>query len=278
MRAVGLIVGAVAAIVLAESGVLAAADTALPAAAPVGAVLQVGAMEHSAGDVTRPPDVTSVARERAHEPFGLLGAGGETRRLASLLEGVVSGDPGPDERIAPVIMTPEGFRVVPGTATAGAGSSVTYTVEVESSLQIDPLSVAVAVEEALHDPRSWANDVELRRLDDVEAADIRVVLAEPATVDRLCAEAGLETAGRYSCWNGTFAALNAMRWEQGATDFDDLTTYRRYLVNHEFGHGLGYGHVGCEAAGALAPIMMQQTMGTDGCRPNGWVYPELSPP
>jgi hypothetical protein len=277
MRAVGLILGAVAAIVLAESGVLASADTGSTAAAPGGTVWQVGAADHPAGEGTRTPDEASV-RGRAHEPFGLLGAGGETRRLASLLEGVVSGNPGPDERLVPVIVTPEGFRVVPGTATAGAGSSVTYTVEVESSLQIDPLSVAAAVEDALHDPRSWANDVELRRLDDVEAADIRVVLAEPATVDRLCAEAGLETVGRYSCWNGTFAALNAMRWEQGASDFDDLTTYRRYLVNHEFGHGLGYGHVGCEAAGELAPIMMQQTMGTDRCRPNGWVYPELSPP
>lgn len=114
------------------------------------------------------------------------------------------------------------------------------------------------------------------RVEDPSAATIRVVVARPATVDRLCAQAGLDTAGRYSCWNGRLAALNAMRWQRGASAVDDLDTYRRDLVNHEFGHGLGHGHVGCPVPGELAPVMMQQTMGTDGCVANGWVYPDGS--
>ncbi|MCC5947756.1 MAG: DUF3152 domain-containing protein [Nitriliruptoraceae bacterium] len=183
-------------------------------------------------------------------------------------------DLGPEPPLSEPIVTAEGFHVVAGDATAGEGTTVRYTVEVEPAVRQDPLAVAAVVEEALHDPRSWAADVRLERVEEPGDADIRVVLATPDTVDELCARAGLNTAGRFSCWNGQFAALNAMRWEQGADGFDDLAVYRRYLVNHEFGHGLGYGHVDCPAPGELAPVMMQQTMGTNGCVANGWVYPE----
>lgn len=168
----------------------------------------------------------------------------------------------------------EGFEVSRGTSHQGSGPVVTYTVELEPAVGGDLLAFTAAVEEALHDPRSWARDHTLRRIDDPASARIRVLLATPTTVDRLCAENGLDTEGRYSCWNGTFAALNARRWRSGAQDFDQLTIYRRYLVNHEFGHGLGHGHLDCPAPGAAAPVMMQQTISTGGCEPNGWPYPD----
>lgn len=169
--------------------------------------------------------------------------------------------------------SPEGFLVAAGSAAFGTGPEVTYTVEVEPAVGADVLAVTAAVEQALGDPRSWSRERRFVRVDDPAGAAVRVVLATPATVDRLCAEVGLRTVGRYSCWTGRMTALNAWRWAEGAAAFEDLTTYRRYLVNHEVGHALGYGHVGCPAAGALAPVMMQQSMGTDGCIANGWPYP-----
>lgn len=170
----------------------------------------------------------------------------------------------------------EGYLIAEGTSEAGQGSEVTYTVEREAGVDVALADLVMTVEEALGDPRSWANDHTLRRVADPEAARIRVLLATPDTVDELCAQAGLSTNGRFSCWNGTFAALNADRWTDGAWSFgDDLAGYRRYLVNHEFGHGLGYGHVDCPGTGQVAPLMMQQTRETDGCIPNGWPYPHL---
>lgn len=185
-------------------------------------------------------------------------------------------DIGPPAVTRPAMRSTEGFDVAGGNAESGAGEVVTYTVEVEPAVGVDLLVATAAVEQALHDPRSWARDHLLRRVEDPAEADVRVVLATPTTVDRLCGEAGLRTEGAYSCWNGTFAALNSRRWQDGADDFSDLTTYRRYLINHEFGHGLGHDHRDCPAPGALAPVMMQQTITTAACDANGWPYPDTS--
>jgi putative cell wall-binding protein len=173
----------------------------------------------------------------------------------------------------------EGWTVAGGTdAPFGtAGTLWTFSVEVEPATGWDVDDVLPVVLDALAErDRGWTarGERRLQRIDDPGAARIRVVLATPATVDRHCAANGLNTAGAYSCWDGRRAMLNLTRWEQGSPHFAaDLATYRRYLVNHEFGHGLGFGHTSCATAGAPAPIMMQQTKGTGACSPNGWPYP-----
>jgi hypothetical protein len=227
----------------------------------------------------RPPTSETTARLVPGPPSP--GAGSEM--AVSGVSPEVGSEPVPDALDAEPVHGPdwvrrteEGFEVSRGTTSHGSGPVVTYTVEREPAVGADLLALTAAVEEALHDPRSWSRDHTLRRVEDPTAADIRVLLATPSTVDRLCAETGLDTEGRYSCWNGTFAALNSTRWQRGAQDFDELTTYRRYLVNHEFGHGLGHGHLECPAPGALAPVMMQQTIGTGGCEANGWPYPDIA--
>jgi hypothetical protein len=84
------------------------------------------------------------------------------------------------------------------------------------------------------------------------------------TTDRLCAP--YLTRGEVSCQNGNRVVLNAKRWLLGADSYgSDLTNYRRYLVNHEFGHALGNHHVDCPGRGRLAPVMMQQTKGLGDC-------------
>ncbi|MFE1168816.1 DUF3152 domain-containing protein [Nocardiopsis sp. NPDC058789] len=155
----------------------------------------------------------------------------------------------------------------------GEGPLTTFAVEVEKGLPGRNGDFVDAVEEILGDPRSWGNDGDrsLQRVDG-DDADIRVLLAAPDTVDRLCAP--LNTNGYVSCANGNRAIINQNRWVSGVEDFgDDLETYRIYLINHEVGHTLGHGHVDCPGEGELAPVMQQQTLGLQGCEANGWVHP-----
>jgi len=165
------------------------------------------------------------------------------------------------------------FVVASGESpTAGTGELVTYTVEVERDVPVGRKRAAGVVDRALADPRGWtaSGAHALARTD--TSGDLRVLLATPGTTDRLCAP--LDTAGRYSCRNGELVVLNAWRWLNGAAAYrDNLRGYRRYLVNHEVGHALGNGHVGCPGAGELAPVMMQQTKGTDDCVANPWPDP-----
>lgn len=167
------------------------------------------------------------------------------------------------------------LTVVPGgSARTGTGRLQTYVVEVEGGLGIDPAAFAAAVDAVLADPRSWTSGGRrsLQRVDDAGAADLQVALTSPATTDRLCAP--LQTVGRFSCADGDRAVLNAARWLEGATAYgSDLAGYRQYLVNHEVGHTLGFRHAPCPGAGRVAPVMLQQTKGLDGCAKGPWPYP-----
>ena len=165
-----------------------------------------------------------------------------------------------------------------GDVIGHGGPLERYTVEIADGLEEQqPLDAfAERVEDTLSDPdRGWTSrgDRRVQRVEDPDRADIRVLLGSPDQVDRLCARAGLNTAGVYSCWNGEFAALNADRWFHGVANIDDLELYRDYLINHEVGHGFGFGHVGCPGPGQPAPVMMQQSIRLDGCEPNGVPFP-----
>ncbi|WP_150237386.1 DUF3152 domain-containing protein [Nocardiopsis quinghaiensis] len=156
----------------------------------------------------------------------------------------------------------------------GEGPLTTFAVEVEDGLPGEAEDFVASVEKVLGDPRSWRDDAErsMQRVDD-EDADIRVLLAAPDTVDRMCAP--LNTNGYVSCANGNRAIINQNRWVAGVPHFEeDLRTYRIYLINHEVGHTLGRGHVNCPGEGELAPVMQQQTLDLQGCERNGWVNPE----
>ena len=171
------------------------------------------------------------------------------------------------------------FTVAPDSgATFGQPPFRTFAVAVEDGLGLQPGELALFVDSTLADPRSWIGDTVtgFERIVDMDAADFTLVVASPDTVDALCAP--LQTLGTLSCGNNGWIALNVLRWTGATEDWpSDLETYRRYLINHEVGHYvLGPDHDECAEAGALAPIMMQQSISLDGCVPNGWVFPEDS--
>jgi hypothetical protein len=158
-------------------------------------------------------------------------------------------------------------------ASSSAGRLIRYDVKVEENLDVDPDEAAKIIAAVLNDERSWRGSGRVRFelvSGDSDRAELHAYIVTPGTTDRLCAP--LLTRGEVSCQNGDRVVLNAKRWQLGAEAYGrDVVNYRRYLVNHEFGHYIGHGHVECPGRGKLAPIMLQQTKGLDGCRKNPWV-------
>lgn len=202
-------------------------------------------------------------------------------------------------------ITPHGNRtwhVVPGSGSrVGDGPKLyTYTVSVEDG--IDPAeyggddAFAAMVQSTLSDPRSWIgkHEISLQRVDaGFPSPNFQIALTTPDTDHVLC---GSQIRYESSCYNSTEGkvVINLARWVRGAKVFNgDVDTYRQYAINHEVGHALGAGHLGCVTDGGLAPVMMQQSFGVsddylfminqmdphnsdavpqDGknCRPNAW--------
>ena len=151
---------------------------------------------------------------------------------------------------------------------------MTYRVEVETGSGQSATGFAAALDATLANPASWAGQGRwsLKRVDG-DDVDLVIRLATSATVGKVCAAAGLEDAAYSSCRTGQFVMINLDRWLHAVPEYQgDIALYRHYVINHEVGHGLGYGHQACPGPGRLAPVMQQQTLGLDGCLVNGWPY------
>ncbi len=189
------------------------------------------------------------------------------------------------------------WTVVPGAGPQfGTGRLLTYTVEVEDGVELVGGSegFAVTVDATLQNPKSWIGSGEyaFQRIDDPQAADIRITLTSQLRQRAMC---GFAIPYDASCWKSELkqVVLNTARWARGAVAFQgNVVQYQQYMVNHEVGHGLGFPHIGCDETGRLAPVMMQQTwglandylaaLGTDGvtadgkvCEPNAWPFPTV---
>ncbi|KYH43226.1 hypothetical protein AZH51_12790 [Branchiibius sp. NY16-3462-2] len=167
---------------------------------------------------------------------------------------------------------------VPQTTTAKTGREITYILQIENGLGADNASIAKTVGADLLNARGWQS-VDHVRFVQLSAAELArgqkpilaITLASPDTVNKLCAP--LDTHGEWSCGNNGRATLNYERWMLGVPYFGtDLATYRAYMVNHEVGHILGHQHQHCAKAGDYAPVMQQQSMGLQGCKP--WPWPQ----
>jgi hypothetical protein len=173
------------------------------------------------------------------------------------------------------------FDVVAGSSKVfgTAGPVQKFTVEIEAGVAEDGPAFAAAVVQILSNPHSWTHGGQMR-LQRVDSGDVdfRVSLTSALTVRKLC---GYSLPFETSCYNGDIgsAVINDARWVRGAVAYGtNITAYRTYVINHEVGHSFGHGHQQCPKAGALAPVMMQQTLGvtTPGvgaCKTNPWPYP-----
>jgi hypothetical protein len=182
-----------------------------------------------------------------------------------------------------------------GTDIVGAGSTlVTYRVEVEDGINWGtfsawtPARFAAAVDQIIAAPRGWTASADTPITDPSQHMNnaswsfqrvsgdtysVRVRLATPDTVDKLCGAAGVHTQGVYSCRYGQTEMINLRRWLNGAPGFPiTLDQYHTMVIDHEMGHFLGFAHMRCPGPGKPAPVMQTQTIDLGGCTPNPYPF------
>jgi hypothetical protein len=166
------------------------------------------------------------------------------------------------------------YAVLPGdpTVIGRAGRLLTYQIAIEGGINgIDRVALARFVRATYGAPQGWASGRlwRFRQVGPGQPADFTLMLVTPATRAILCHGRDHYT----SCRIGNRVVLNIARWVHGVPDYGaPLTAYRQYMINHETGHRLGFGHELCPGPGQPAPVMQQQTLGLHRCTPYAWPY------
>jgi hypothetical protein len=151
-------------------------------------------------------------------------------------------------------------------AAQAATAEYAYALDRRGTTHADYAEFQRVVRATLDDRRGWWR-AGVSFAQDPARARLTIVLASPSVV----ASASSVCSAAYSCRVGNTVYVNDERWRTGSRPWrDTLARYRQYVVNHEVGHWLGMGHSGCPSAGALAPVMQQQSISMQGCRENAW--------
>ncbi|MEO6504341.1 MAG: DUF3152 domain-containing protein [Jatrophihabitantaceae bacterium] len=155
--------------------------------------------------------------------------------------------------------------------SAAAVPQVVYTYEVRGLANSSSLeSFAAAAASNYADPRGWGlgGSIAFRRV--ASGGNFTLWLAAAGRVPGF----GSPCDSTYSCRVGRNVVINETRWLTGSPAWNasgaSLADYRHLVLNHETGHWLGFGHGFCGGSGQLAPVMQQQSISMQGCRPNAW--------
>lgn len=148
--------------------------------------------------------------------------------------------------------------------------TVTYVVASKGKTQTDMAEFRATVAETLNSPLGWSRlNVRFERVE--KDGQFTVWLSEASQVPSF-SPSGCDAI--VSCRVGDNVIINETRWINGADPWNaaggTLADYRRMVINHETGHWLGHGHEYCGGNGKDAPVMQQQTLDMQGCRPNPW--------
>lgn len=147
---------------------------------------------------------------------------------------------------------------------------VTYTVATRGSVTADLVEFRTIAANTYNSPLGWSR-LGVKFTEVPSGGRVTLWLSEASQMTTFSAN-GCDTT--YSCTVGANVIINQDRWVNGSEPFmsagGSLLEYREMVLNHELGHWLGHGHLFCASAGQDAPVMQQQSMGMQGCKPNPW--------
>lgn len=173
----------------------------------------------------------------------------------------------------------EGFKAlrprskkVQGKHRVDARRTVTYVVRTRGSVNADLATFKKLAQKTLDDPRGWRGaGVAFKRVK--SGGSFTLWLSQASFLPSF----GYPCSPMWSCRSGDNVIINQDRWQNASPMWNaigrSLRDYRHMVVNHEVGHWLGHGHRYCGGPGKLAPLMMQQSKGLNGCKANPWPLP-----
>ena len=150
--------------------------------------------------------------------------------------------------------------------------TVRYSVRTRGRMSADVPQFRRLAQQTYDDPRGWRG-AGIRFVPVRRGGSFTLWLSTARRVPSFSAQC----SAQWSCRVGRNVIINLTRWRHASAAWHragrSLRDYRHLVVNHETGHWLGHHHASCPRAGALAPVMMQQSKGTHGCRLNPWPTP-----
>lgn len=159
------------------------------------------------------------------------------------------------------------------TAASAAGGPPTrvITYEVRGWDNVSDLEqFAAAAAQNYADPRGWSFGGSVAFVRVPSGGNFTLWLAAAAHLPSF----GSPCDTSYSCTQGRNVIINETRWLTGSPAWNasgaSLADYHHMVLNHETGHWIGFGHQLCGGPGQLAPVMQQQSISLQGCRPNPW--------
>ena len=155
--------------------------------------------------------------------------------------------------------------------------TVTYRIETRGRITTSVREFARQAAQTYADPRGWRNaGVAFKRVRG--PSGFSLVLAEASWLPRFSSVCSVE----WSCRAGRYVVINQVRWKYASPSWNgagkSVRDYRHLVVNHETGHWLGHGHLGCPGPGSPRAGDDAAVKGLAGCRHNPWPLPASSGP
>ena len=177
----------------------------------------------------------------------------------------------------PKLATPDWLTAAPASPSptqpsrsSTASRTVTYTIKTDGIITTSVAEFRQKASQTLNDSRGWTR-LGVRFQEVTSGAQFSLILSQAENIPNYSPDG---CSAELSCTVGSNVLINQTRWLNATTTWNQaggsLDAYRSMVINHEVGHWLGRGHVGCPSAGQAAPIMRQQSVDLGGCTPNPW--------
>ena len=157
--------------------------------------------------------------------------------------------------------------------------TVNYRIAYRGTITANKSEFRTQVNQILNDPRGWrSTGIAFKEVQ--SGGSMTVYLANASSMTSFSSSC----SSNWSCRVGRNVVINQERWKHSTSTWrkakgTTLSGYRHMVVNHETGHWLGWKHRSCGGKGKRAPLMMQQSKGLKGCKPNPWpIKSERNPP